>query len=71
MIIIAESNNTLEIYDTQDQHDSVDNSDKAAFAALANAASDTSVIRSSDASDGIKIFVLIVTLPHEINILLL
>lgn len=68
-MIIIEPNNTLEICDTQDQHDSIDNSDKAAFTALSNAASDTSVIRSSDASDGIKIFVFIVTLPHEINIL--
>ncbi|GET66215.1 hypothetical protein GLOIN_2v1489211 [Rhizophagus irregularis DAOM 181602=DAOM 197198] len=42
--------------DTQDQHDSIDNSDKAAFTALSNAASDTSVIRSSDASDANIIF---------------
>ncbi|CAB4483375.1 unnamed protein product [Rhizophagus irregularis] len=43
-VIIIEPNNTLEICDTQDQHDSIDNSDKAAFTALSNAASDTSVI---------------------------
>ncbi|RGB26280.1 hypothetical protein C1646_820499 [Rhizophagus diaphanus] len=55
-VIIIESNNTLEICDTQDQHDSIDNSDKAAFAALSNAESDTSVIRSLDASDANIIF---------------
>ncbi|CAB4404097.1 unnamed protein product [Rhizophagus irregularis] len=55
-VIIIEPNNTLEICDTQDQHDSIDNSDKAAFAALSNAASDTSVIRSSDSSDANIIF---------------
>ncbi|PKC52246.1 hypothetical protein RhiirA1_481955, partial [Rhizophagus irregularis] len=41
-VIIIEPNNTLEICDTQDQHDSIDNSDKAAFTALSNTASDTS-----------------------------
>ncbi|PKY58509.1 hypothetical protein RhiirA4_449296 [Rhizophagus irregularis] len=55
-VIIIEPNNTLEICDTQDQHDSIDNSDKAAFAALSNAASDTSIIRSSDSSDANIIF---------------
>ncbi|CAB5208211.1 unnamed protein product [Rhizophagus irregularis] len=55
-VIIIEPNNTLEICDTQDQHDSIDNSDKATFTALSNAASDTSVIRSSDASDANIIF---------------
>ncbi|PKY21543.1 hypothetical protein RhiirB3_435174 [Rhizophagus irregularis] len=47
-VIIIEPNNTLEICDTQDQHDSIDNSDKAAFTALSNTASDTSLI------DGLK-----------------
>lgn len=73
-IIIIEQNNTevshemhnIEII--QNQRDNINIADKAAFAALAKAASDTAVLQSSD---GIKNFALIVTLSHIINILFL